>query len=234
MNEGTRQAVILAGGLGTRLRGVISDRPKPMAPIGSRPFLDYLVSRLATNHFGHIVICVSYMREKIEEYFGPKYGSLVSFVVEEEPLGTGGALRNAKAVLDQRFAVLNGDTYVQVDYGEMFRFHAANKAIMTIALARSDGDRFGRVLLDGDRIVGFSEKARKDGNPVNAGVYIVERSVLDQIPSGRAFSLEKELIPMLLSERQRVFGYATGSEFIDIGEPESYKRLVENPAFLER
>lgn len=225
-------AVILAGGLGTRLRSVVSDRPKPMANIAGKPFLDYLVRRLLAFEFHDIVLCVSYMKESIIHYFTENYPKYVRFAIEGEPLGTAGALRNAEGLFDKRILLMNGDTFSRIDYRDMLRFHNSNKADLTMALAEGRSNRFGKVRLEGSKIVGFVEKSEQETGYVNAGVYILERELINEIPKGKAYSIEKEFIPSLLG-RAFLIGYRFDGQFIDIGEPESYANLQSNHKILE-
>jgi D-glycero-alpha-D-manno-heptose 1-phosphate guanylyltransferase len=222
-------AIILAGGLGTRLRPVISDRPKPMAPVGERPFLDYLIKDLLGQGFSQVILCVSYMRQTIMDYFAPRYGSLVKFVEEQEPLGTAGALKNAESLLPNRFAVLNGDSYIRLNYHNLSTFHEENNADFTITVSKAEGDRFGQVVMEGNQIIHFDEKNKASLSSItNAGVYLMEHKILDEIPRKTKYSLEHELIPSLISKRFRVMGFLTEEKFIDIGLPESYRFLLIN------
>jgi len=226
-------AVILAGGLGTRLRSIVSDRPKPMADVSGRPFLDYLVMRLLSNGITKVVICVSYMKENIISFFEKKYGEVVSFSIEEIPLGTGGALAKARSLLPNSFLVLNGDTYLPLDYGRLRSFHFGKKADMTIVLAKSSGVQFGRVAIDAsERVVAFGDLAPPSGL-VNAGVYQMERKVMDKFPIEVPFSLEKQFLPKFV-EAGKVYGYVSEEKFVDIGSPESYSSLLQNGDILKK
>ncbi len=222
-------AVILAGGLGTRLRSVVSDRPKPMANVGNRPFLQYLVDRLTSSGFSNIIICVSYMKDKIIDYFG-RYDARIRFSVEEEPLGTAGALKNAENLLPEQFIVLNGDSFTPISYSELVSFHKKNDAKVTIALSRSNETRYGRVILEGNKISGFVEKGSTSSSDfVNAGVYAIEKGVLNYIPNGITYSLEKELFPELIKKSVFMLGFDSGVGFIDMGDPSSYAMLQRDP-----
>ncbi|MDA4111211.1 MAG: sugar phosphate nucleotidyltransferase [Thaumarchaeota archaeon] len=226
---------MLAGGLGTRLRTIISDRPKPMAEIeGGRPFLDYLVRRLVDSNFLRIIICVSYMKESIINYFTNRYGSLVEIAEEKDPLGTAGALKNIEKMLPDCFAVFNGDSYIRVDYAELFKFHQDNNSDLTITLSKVSGNRYGYVKLNGMRVVEFeSDPKYHNSELVNAGVYVFQRSVLRGVPPVTRFSLERELIPNLIRNNARVMGFVSEMDFIDMGVPESYNYLKKNPDLLK-
>ena len=226
-------AVILAGGLGTRLRSVVSDRPKPMADVSGRPFLDYLVARLFLNEITKVLICVSYMRENIISFFEKKYGDAISFSIEETPLGTGGALAKASPLLPKSFLVLNGDTYLPLDYRKLVTFHSEKQADLTIVLSRSTGSQFGRAAINSnERVVGFGELITPSGL-VNAGLYQMEHKVVEMFPIGIAFSLEKEFLPKFVSTG-KVYGYVSEEKFLDIGSPESYLSLLQNGDILKK
>ncbi|MCL5291370.1 MAG: nucleotidyltransferase family protein [Actinobacteria bacterium] len=220
------QVAILAGGLGTRLREAVKDLPKSMAPIDSRPFLECQLAYLKGKGFTEILLLVGYLADVIVDHFGDgsSLGLKISYSREEDQLGTGGALKNAEELLDSSFLVLNGDTFFDVDYNELIRFHREKDALITIALVSvADSSRYGAVGLDEDgRILAFAEKAGDGPGLVNGGVYVVDKRVLAHIQKDRRVSLEKEVIPRLLGEGERVFGLVMPGCFIDIGTPESY------------
>jgi D-glycero-alpha-D-manno-heptose 1-phosphate guanylyltransferase len=227
-------AVILAGGLGTRLRAVVPDRPKPMAEIEpGRPFVDYLVEKLVESGFSRIIFCVAYMKESVMEYYSRNRRTPVEFVHEETPLGTAGALKNAERVLPDRFAVLNGDSYIKLNYSDLFKFHEENNSDLTMTLSRVSGNRFGRVILREKRVITFGgDQPDFDSDLANAGVYVFERTVLNSVPE-RKYSLEQDLIPELIKKNKRVMGYVSDNDFIDMGVPESYEYLRRNPGLLK-
>jgi D-glycero-alpha-D-manno-heptose 1-phosphate guanylyltransferase len=227
-------AVILAGGLGTRLRSVVSDRPKPMADVQGKPFLDYLVRRLLSNDVETIIICVSYMKENIVTYF-ENYGKKVQFSIEKTPLGTGGAIALAAKLLpaSSNSLVLNGDTFLPVDYSEIEKFHIQNDADMTIVLARSSNPEFAGVVIDGtNRIIEFGNSNVHSGL-VNAGVYMVNRRMLDLLEPDKEFSLEKDFLPEFVRDG-KVYGFVSDKMFVDIGTPQSYLALLENGDILKK
>jgi NDP-sugar pyrophosphorylase family protein len=229
--------VILAGGLGTRLRPVFSDAPKCMAPVGRRRFLEYLMLSLRDADIDQVVLCVGYGRTKLRRWLarGSRWGVHLTYSSEQAPLGTAGALKHAQSILPRgSLLVLNGDSFLDVDLRALIRFHCRRRALVTIALARvADASRYGTVELDGDgRITAFREKssaahrtpsaARQVPQHVNGGVYIMESSVLDMIPSGRFCSLERDIFPFLV--RKELYGFAKAGYFIDIGIPDDYRR----------
>jgi D-glycero-alpha-D-manno-heptose 1-phosphate guanylyltransferase len=234
----TMQAVILAGGLGTRLRPVVTDRPKPMVRVGDRPFLEYQIHFLKAHQIDHIVLCVGYLHEKIQTYFldGKSLGLKIDYVVEEQLLGTGGAIKNAREHLDQTFLVLNGDSYLDLDVRAFIQFHKDKKSrdhrcLGTIALTQvADGRDYGSVRLGPERrILAFEEKALKmtGSGQVNAGIYVLERDVLGLIPAGVRTSVEAEVFPSILRSEYRLYGYPDRGFFVDIGTPKGYYRFCD-------
>jgi len=224
----TKKAFILAGGLGTRLRSKVSDMPKSMAPIAGKPFLEWQMMLLKAQGFTDIVLCVGYMADKIIDYFGDgsKFGLSIQYSVEKKPLGTAGAIRNASEFIDDTFLLLNGDTFLSIDYEGLLEFHDAKEGILTLSLTLADdATRYGSVNIDiFSRVTGFKEKQAdtyKFGY-INAGVYTVEPSIIDHIVPNKAVSLENDVIPTIMGI-EPVFGYVAGGHFIDIGTPESYE-----------
>jgi D-glycero-alpha-D-manno-heptose 1-phosphate guanylyltransferase len=218
------EAIVLAGGLGTRLRSVVADLPKAMAPVAGRPFLAHLLDLLVDAGFESAVLAVGYRADAIREHFGERYRNLtLSYSVESEPLGTGGAMRLAlrNATTDDVF-VLNGDTFAVVDFRAMLEAHRRAGAAMTVAVhAVPDTARYGSLALKGDRIEGFREKGRHGPGWINAGVYVVPRSLFDHARVDDAFSFESDfLVPGVDSLKPLAF--PTHGLFIDIGVPEDY------------
>lgn len=219
------EAIILAGGFGSRLRPVVSDVPKPMAPVAGRPFLARLIEHLGRRGFKRVILAVGYMHSLIVDYFRTHPAPLeLHFSIESEPMGTGGAVKLAmgSASADNVF-VLNGDTFALLNYGAMLQEHVQHGAMATLALTLvPDSARFGSVRLDmAGRILAFDEKGRAGPGVVNAGTYVLNRRwVSDQWPNG-AFSLEHD---MLLKEAGHVpiYGFNANGELLDIGTPQSY------------
>lgn len=218
------EAIILAGGLGTRLRSVVSDLPKSMAPIAGQPFLAYLLQLVETNGVSRVVLAVGYRSEAIREYFGTRYGNLkLYYSVEKEPLGTGGALRQALEQTQGPFAfVLNGDTFLQLDYqrfGALLERDPAAK--MAIALRRiGDASRYGAALLLDGRIEEFSARGTRGGGLINAGSYVVVRELFSDHALPASFSLERDFIEPFAPNFKPIAFECTAS-FIDIGVPEA-------------
>ena len=220
------QAIILAGGLGTRLRTVVPDLPKPMAPVAGQPFLAWILDRLADAGFGRVVLAVGYRHDAIRDHFGFAYrGMNLAYSVEEGPLGTGGAMRLAlDQISESPVFVLNGDTYLEVDYAAMLAAHVAHGVGLTVAVARvADVSRYGSLRISDGRIVAFLEKGSQGPGYINAGVYLMARGILDAFPIGTSHSFENELLVPRVEEL-RPLAFRAGGLFIDIGVPEDYER----------
>ena len=226
------QAILLAGGLGTRLRSVVSDRPKPMALIEDRPFMDYVVRGLTRFGIDDIIFAVGYKGGMVEEYFGNggKAGIKASYAYEEELLGTAGAIKNAgRFVTEENFFVLNADTFYEMDYCRLMKIKEENCLDMALVLRGvPDVTRYGEAVLDGVMRAGFNEKTG-EARPgtINGGVYLMSRELLEQIPAGKV-SLENEMIPGWMKEGKRLGGFVNDGYFIDIGVPEDYFRFQED------
>lgn len=221
------EAIILAGGFGTRLRDAVPLLPKPMAPVGGVPFLERLMKFWAKEGVDHFIISVGYLQHKIVDYFGSSFiGKKVTYSIEKEPLGTGGALLLASQKLNQDcpFLVLNGDTYFDLSLIELWRFHKELKADITVALTKAGEDnRYGRVernLLG--EIVSFGQKGVLGSPYVNGGVYLFDLGLWDDSGPITKLSLENDLFPSLLSEGITMMGVPFSGRFIDIGVPEDY------------
>ncbi len=224
------EAIILAGGFGTRLRSVVSDVPKPMAPIAGRPFLELLLDHLTPYGFNHIVLSTGYMHEKIEAHFGNSYhGVDISYAIEDTPLGTGGGMRNAiRYCNDDDVVVVNGDTLFKIDYDDLARFFHSRPTRLAVVLRQvPDTSRYGSVTTDCcDRISRFTEKAAAHGTgTINGGIYMLHRSLLEEQPLGQPFSFEKDILQKRYTD-EAFFAYTSGAYFIDIGIPEDYQKLI--------
>ena len=215
------EAVILAGGLGTRLRGVIGEIPKCLAPVDGKPFLQYQLEWLARFDFTHVVLSVGYLREQIVDFVGSReWPFAISYAVEKEPLGTGGGIRLAlQKCRGKKVYVLNGDTFYNVDL-DTLDFTAP----VTLALnPMRDFDRYGAVDWDGDLVTAFREKRHCDEGLINGGVYAIDRSQLDMSLFPRTYSFEREVLEPL-ADYGLVAGVRQEGYFIDIGVPEDYAR----------
>ncbi len=226
------QAIILAGGLGTRLRSVVADRPKPMALIEGKPFMEYVVRGLAAQGIRELVFAVGYKGSMVEEYFkdGTRFGISASYAYEEELLGTAGAIKNAgKYITDDWFYVLNGDTFYQLDYGTLYKVKEKRHLDFALVLRRvEDVSRYGRAILQDQMLVEFNEKTTEPvPGTINGGVYLINRSLLREIPAGKV-SLENNMIPRWMEEGRRLGGFVNEGYFIDIGIPKDYFRFQED------
>ncbi len=221
-------AMILAGGLGTRLSQVVTDRPKVMVEINGHPFLEYLFHQLLKVGVSRAILCTGYKANQIESHFGTKYKDLqIIYSEESAPLGTAGALRFGLAhTSSENLLILNGDTFCLADLTSFYSWHLSKNSRASIYLTKvSDTGRYGRVELSEEgRILKFSEKQTSGGaGYINGGIYLLSRSLLSTIPEGKQVSIEKEIFPKLIGDA--FWGYKSKSNiFIDIGTPES---LVE-------
>jgi len=218
-------AVILAGGFGTRFQSVVSDKPKVLAEVSGKPFLEYLLEQISSSGIRKVVFCTGYMAEKIQNCFGDSYGPLrILYSKEDEPLGTGGALRLALPYLfSDAVLVMNGDSYTDVNLGSYVNWFFQKDCEAALLLTRVlDTSRYGSVTISEDEnITAFSEKRTGSGvGWINAGVYLMRKSIIASIPAGQSYSLEYELFPSLVGKK--LYGFCSEGRFIDIGTPESY------------
>ena len=229
------EAILLCGGLGTRLRSVVSDRPKPMADIAGKPFLHYLVKMLSESGVKHLIFALGYMGEQIEAYFksGEDYGLSISYSYEDSPLGTGGAIRNALSkVSEENVLVLNADTYFHTDYENLLSQQLKTQAMMTIASRKiEDISRYGAILKDETgRILRWNEKMSSDqaevlrSGEINGGIYVMKKSLIEKIQEGKQ-SLENDCIPAWLKEGIFLQALPSDGYFMDIGIPEDYAQF---------
>jgi mannose-1-phosphate guanylyltransferase len=227
------KAVILVGGLGTRLRPLTDNCPKPIVPVLNRPFLEHTLAHLRQYGIKDIVLAMSYLPEAIREYFGDgeRCGLRLTYCLEKEPLGTAGAVKNAATYLDRPFIVLNGDNvFLEMDLNEAYAFHREKRAKATIFLTWVDNPgAFGVVETDNDnKVRRFIEKpppGEATTNWINAGGYILEPEVLEYIPPGQHYMFEKGLFPHLLDIGEPVYGYHYKNYWLDMGTPWKYFSL---------
>lgn len=218
-------AVILAGGLGTRLRSAVADRPKVMAEVQGKPFLAYLLEQIADAGMRHGVLCVGYASEQIRAAFGNTFlGIELTYSQELTRLDTAGALRLAQPQFrSDSIVAMNGDSFCEVSLSDLWTWHSTRQATGTLVLVETpNAARYGSVSFTPEgKITGFEEK-RSDpaGGWINAGIYLLERELIEKIPAGRAVSLEKEMFPAWID--QGLYGYRSLGRFLDIGTPEAY------------
>ncbi len=225
-------AVLLVGGLGTRLRSVISDRPKALAPVGEHPFLAYILDQLVAADIGRAVLCTGYCGQQIVHTFGDKYRTLeLIYSHEIRPMGTGGALRLAlPQIQGDTVLVMNGDSWCEVDLVAFFQWHLSNAhgGASFVLADVADTRRYGRVRTDSDgRIIHFDEKTFvfSGSGQVSAGIYLLPVSWIADISARGPVSLERDVFPGWIG--RGIFGYPAHGQFIDIGTPQSYRAAVE-------
>ncbi len=220
-------AIILAGGLGTRLRSVVADMPKPMAPVAGRPFLEYLLLHAKSQGIQQAVLSVGYKYERIEAHFGRSFeGMTLDYAIEKEPLGTGGAIWNAFSFCENdTVAVLNGDSLFEVDIQALHRFKLEKKADMALSLKpMQQFDRYGVVEVDETGCIRqFKEKTYCEKGLINGGVYCFDLHWARQLPLSGKFSFEKDVLEKYVDQGM-FYGYLSSAYFIDIGIPEDYER----------
>jgi D-glycero-alpha-D-manno-heptose 1-phosphate guanylyltransferase len=224
------EVIILAGGFGTRLKGVVDDFPKPMASIGNKPFLSYLFEQLYEYRFEKVVLAVGYKHDIIIDYFGKSYKSIdIEYVIENKPLGTGGAILNALTLISSPgFLVLNGDSYFRIDLADFERKFIENASPLTIALKRMKNFyRYGTVFTKGNRIVKFKEKEHCYDGLINGGVYMISNEWYKSHTHEEVFSFEKDILEKYISE-EIITAYEYDGYFIDIGIPEDLFRASKD------
>ncbi|MES2677064.1 MAG: D-glycero-beta-D-manno-heptose 1,7-bisphosphate 7-phosphatase [Pseudomonadota bacterium] len=226
------QAIILAGGFGTRLQSIVKDVPKPMADINGLPFLSYLFTYLKNHNITDVVLSVGYLHQKIIDYFGNSYlGINIKYAIETEPLGTGGAILNSLKFIDQNqpVIILNGDTFLQIDYQKLSDFHEQKESDLTIVLRHlEDCSRYGSVTIDDkNSIVNFSEKnlTTKSGY-INGGIYVINPKIFSNYNLPNKFSFEQDFLSKYL-KATKPFGFIAEEYFIDIGIPEDYQKAQD-------
>ena len=219
--------IILAGGLGTRLRKAVPDLPKPMAPINNRPFLEYQMDYWIDQGINHFILSVGYLKHVIINHFGKKYKSAsIEYAEEYEPLGTGGGLLMASKNLTKPFLAINGDTFIEVDLAALYDFHVHKNSSWTFALFRTN--KFDRYMgmdigLNGE-ILSLKSKEKQLSGLANGGVYLIDPNTLHSLKykTGVKISLEDELLPNYISRHGDLYGKEFKGRFIDIGIPSDY------------
>ncbi|KUJ00644.1 nucleotidyltransferase family protein [Vibrio sp. MEBiC08052] len=226
-------AIILAGGLGTRLREVVSDRPKPMALISGKPFLEYLLDYWVNQGVSRFILSVGYKSSVIQEYFGFDYrGCEISYAIEPSPLGTGGGVLLSISQLknmDEPFLLLNGDTFFAVELDKLVHFHKHTQSDCTFSLFRADEARryMGIDINPSGKITALNAEKGNAGELANGGVYLINPSVIHRYysdSSGQVLSLESDIFYQLLEHGENIYGLEFDSCFIDIGLPYDYAR----------
>jgi mannose-1-phosphate guanylyltransferase len=223
------QAIVLVGGEGTRLRPLTYGTPKPMVPIMNVPFLARTLERLFEAGIRDVILPAGYMPQAIVEYFGDgsRLDMKITYVIEETPLGTAGAIKNVEEHITGRFFVLNGDVLTSLDLRAMLQYHEEKGGIGTLHLIPvDDPSAFGCVVHDKSGLVSaFIEKPPRDDAPtneINAGTYLLELEILKAIPAGRNVSIERETFPQIIADGKKLYAYTTNDYWIDVGRPEQY------------
>jgi len=226
------KAIILAGGLGTRLRPLTYNTPKSLVPVLNRPFLEYVLCRLKKHGVDEVILALSHLALPVEACFGDgsRLGLKISYVLEKSLLGTAGAVKNAAKLVSGSFFVLNGDIFSDLDFSAMLASHRKNKARATISLTPVDNPtHYGLIETDRcSRVTRFLEKPRPEEvttNMINAGTYVLEPGVLDAIPPSQEHSFERQLFPAMLAGGDAVYAFPSSGYWIDIGNPEKYSQL---------
>ena len=229
------KGLILAGGKGTRLRPLTINTPKPVVPVANSPFLLYQIDLLRSAGITEIILSLSYQPRKIEDLLkdGADYGVWIRYAVEGTPLGTGGAFKNAEEHLDSTTVVFNGDVLTDIDLASVVAHHKEKRAIATIVLTPVENpSAYGLVETGPDGwIQRFIEKPGPDEitcNTINAGIYVLEPSVLKYMPKGEPYSFERGLFPTLLEHKEPVTAYVSDKYWIDIGTPQKYLEVHQD------
>ncbi|HID56175.1 TPA: nucleotidyltransferase family protein [Candidatus Poribacteria bacterium] len=223
-----RKAVIIAGGMGTRLRPVTYEIPKPLIPIRGRTLTEHVLDILKDAGVVEVFLSVGYMHERIRGYFGDgaRFGVRMRYIIEDKPLGTGGWMKLIEP-FQEHFIALNGDNLFDLDFREMYRFHLSRGAVATIALTKVDDPRaYGVVTMEGDRITAFLEKSdRPPTDLINSGYYIFSPSVFRYLPPSSAFMLERDLFPKL-AEEGVLCGFIHDGTWFDTGTFERWEAAI--------
>jgi len=221
------EAIVIAGGFGTRLREAVPDLPKSMAPIAGRPFLEILLSSLSRKHIHRVVLSLGYLADKVIQHFGSRFAGMeLTYEVEKSPLGTGGAVRLGMAACRQDHVfVFNGDTYLDLEVDAVERLWQKHHKPIIVGVDVPDTARYGRLQTDRDRmnVCGFSEKGVSGPGLINAGCYVLNRGQLDSFPLESAFSLEADYFAKVVAKAPLDL-FVTCGHFVDIGIPDDYAR----------
>ena len=226
------QALILVGGEATRLRPLTCNTPKSMVPVLNTPFLEHVIRYLSRHNVNNIVLAQGHLSKPMEDYFGDgsRFGIKLTYVLESQPMGTAGAVKNADQYLEPTFLVMNGDIFTDLDLTAMLDFHKARQARCTIALTPvEDPTAYGLIeTSSGGRITRFLEKPswnQVTTNMINAGTYILSKEILKPSPAGTCHSFERQLFPQLLETGEPLYAFPSNAYWIDIGTPEKYLKL---------
>mgnify|MGYP000687021865 CR=1 FL=1 len=230
------EAIVLAGGLGTRLRSVVYGLPKPMAPIENRPFMEYILKYLEKNGITRVILSVGYKWEIIKEYFGDKFRNIeMVYCVEEEPLGTGGAIKKALCFVESNEVfVLNGDTFFNINLDVLYNLHKKKDSKLSLALKKMEfTQRYGSVDIDANnKILSFNEKTERCSVFINGGIYLLNKDFFITLTTIRKkFSFEKDFLQEQFNNYE-FYGFNFEEFFIDIGIPEDYEKAKKEFKYL--
>lgn len=223
------EAVILAGGKGTRLGPLVESIPKPMLQVAGKAFLEYILDELIVPGIEQIILSVGYKKEAIQDHFSECYRDMqIRYCVEDSPRGTGGAIKEAlKLTSSENIVICNGDSFFPVDIRSMFDFHKEKKSLCTVAVKYMDNcSRYGVVGVTAGKINKFSEKKSGQSGLINGGIYILNRRIADHFPSDDTFSFEKDVLEKL-SGTDSLTAFESKEFFIDIGVPEDFERAQQ-------
>ncbi len=227
-------AILLVGGMGTRLHPLTKATPKPMLNVAGVPFIEHQIVRARESGVSEIILATSFLAELFQPYFGDgtEFGISIKYSIEEAALGTGGAIRHASNLLTGSgpVVIFNGDVLSGHDLAGQIEFHINQEAEVTLYLTTvPDARAYGAVELSGDRVIAFNEKmANPPTNTINAGCYIFNREVIQEIPDGKVVSVERETFPQLLADSRRVFGFVDDSYWLDIGTPSALVKASQD------
>jgi len=226
-----KKAIILVGGKGTRFRPITYELPKALLPVKGKTVPEHLIELFKKYNITEIIFSIGYLADKIQDYYGDgsKYGINISYIREDKPLGSAGAIKLASSLLKETFIVTNGDELKDINLGEMYRFHKKNKAVVTAALTKvNDPHNYGVAKINNDIIMEFIEKPPKNKEPsnlINSGLSIWEPEAIKLIPNG--FSMyEKDVFP-LLAKAKKLYGYVFSGQWFDTGSPERYEKALK-------
>lgn len=217
------EAIVLAGGFGTRLRSVVSELPKPMAPVEDKPFLEYILKYLQKNGITRVILCVGYKWKSIQEYFGDKFDNIeLVYSVEDEPLGTGGAIKKAmNQINSEQVYIINGDTLFDIDLKILALNHESK--LMLSLKSMKHFDRYGCVESDeNDFLTAFTEKGYRENGNINGGIYLASKNIFDDYELNENFSFEEFM--QVNFAKLKIFVKVFENYFIDIGIPEDYEK----------
>lgn len=228
------QAIIIAGGKGTRISSITTTLPKALLPLNDQPLIDYSIDYLKQNGYDNIIVCCGHLGNKLREYIeGNDYGVQIKFSMESKPLGTAGALHLIKNLLEDEFVVLFGDIYTTINLRRMFQFHKQKKADATLVLHKSDHPQDSTVVkIDKkNKILGFIDKPgenwEKYGNLTKTSLYILKKDIINFITKDQTIDFAKDVFPKMLKRGKGLFGYVTKEYVKDIGTPQRYKEVEE-------